>query len=70
MTDHLDSLRHRLARETARLNAATKPREIEMRRVWVKQYEKEIAAEVALLAGRYVVEPDMTDDELLAALEA
>ena len=53
----------------ARYPKAKKAREIEMRRVWVKQYEKEIAAEVALPAGKYVAdEPDMTDDELLAEL--
>ena len=69
MNDHLNELRHRLDRETARLAAATKPREIEIRTVWVKQTEKEIAAEVAFL-GKQGVDPEMTDDELLAALEA
>ena len=69
MTDHLNELRHRLARESARLAAATKPREIEIRTVWVKQYKREIASEIAFLAKRDP-EPEMTDDELLAALEA
>lgn len=70
-TDHLNELRHRLSRETARLAAATNQREIKILMVWVKQTEKEIAAEVAFLEIRGVsVEPDMTDDELLAALEA
>lgn len=77
-TDHLNELRHRLDRETARLAAATKPREIEMRRVWVKQYEKEIAAEVAILTTQaarnhiktrgVTIEIELTDDELLAEL--
>lgn len=70
MTEHLGELRHRLSRETARLAAATNQREIEIRTVWVKQTEKEIASELALLEGRYHAEPEMTDEELLAALEA
>ncbi len=73
MNDHLGELRRRLAREKARLAAATKPREIEMRTVWVKQCEREIAAEIAFLAKRdhepEMTDETMTDDELLAALE-
>ena len=69
MTDHLNALKIRLANETARLNAATKPREIEARKVWVEAAKKEIEREIEFLAKRGVtVEPEMTDDELLAAL--
>ena len=70
-TDHLNELRHRLSRETARLATATKPREIEMRTVWVKQYEKEVANEILFLTARGIsFEPEMTDDELIDALFA
>lgn len=76
MTDtaHLVAIRHRLSHERARLAAATKPREIALRKVWVAQIEKEEASELAFLAKRGINVADdveaMSDDELLAILKA
>jgi hypothetical protein len=74
MTDafaHLNALRAGLSHERARLTNAKKAGEIAARTVWVAQYEKQIADEIAFLAKRGVIEPtldDIDDDELLAAL--
>lgn len=71
MNDHLNALKTRLANETARLDAATKPREIESRKVWVMAAQREIEREIEFLANRGIaVEPELTDDELLDALSA
>ena len=71
MTDHLDTLRSCLAAETKRRDLETGESMRALRSVWVKQYEKEVATEILFLTARgVVIEPDMTDDELLAALEA
>ena len=69
-TTHLDALQTRLSHERARLAAARKPREIELRTVWIAQIEKEIAGEMDRLGGSVETLPDMTDDELLSALTA
>lgn len=66
-TDHLNALRFRLSNERVRLANATSAQEREIRSVWVAQIEKEIAGEERFLAARL---PEMSDDELLAALEA
>jgi hypothetical protein len=72
--NHLDALRLRLSHERVRLAHATMPREIELRAVFVAGIEKEIAAEFKFLGIADEVltleEILMTDDELLAALEA
>ena len=66
---HLEALQVRLSNEKSYLAAAKTDCEIEMRTVWVSQIEKEISAEYAFL-GKDEELPEMTDDELLAALEA
>jgi hypothetical protein len=70
-TSHLSALNVRLANELSRLSRAVKQSEKDMRAVWIKQIEKEIADERAYL-GMPPEKPvsDMTDDELLAALSA
>jgi hypothetical protein len=65
MTDHLSALELRLSHERVRLANATSDGERAMRQVWVAGIEKEIAAERRFLAEQ---SPDLTDDELLAAL--
>jgi hypothetical protein len=69
-TSHLVALHQNLSAEKARLAAATAEGDIALRTVWVAQLEREIAAERAFL-GLTADEPvDMSDDELLAELEA
>jgi hypothetical protein len=63
---HLDSLLLRLSNERIALAKAKKKSDIALRAVWVRQIENEIAREIAT----YPPEQAMTDDELLAALEA
>jgi hypothetical protein len=63
---HLDALELNLSNERARLNAATKNGEIELRIVWVKQLEKEIAFERNFLGLGEASE--VSDDDLLAEL--
>lgn len=67
MSEHLASLQLRLSSERARLAAATRPGEIELRRVWVAQIEKEIERERAYVMpeARNI---EMSDDELLEQL--
>ena len=62
--NHLDTLQLRLSNERVRLQNATTDKERNLRRVWVAQIEKEIAAE------RGFEEPTkpMTDEELLSQL--
>lgn len=74
MTDatHLIALMTRLSNEKAALARATKPSEIELRTVWVRQCEKEINGEEELL-GMEVTDysaPEMSIDEIMAGLEA
>lgn len=68
MNEHLHALRLRLSNERCRLASATSPQEIELRKVWVAQIEKEIAQEEAFM--RHEPASDMTDDELFAELNA
>lgn len=67
MSDHLSALQLRLSNERARLAAATRPGEIELRRVWVAQIEKEIEQERAYVMpeARSI---ELSDDELLEQL--
>lgn len=73
-TDHYEALMNRLSNEKARLAACTKPKEIELRKVWVAGIEKEIASEVDFLKNKgievYASIDDlfMSDDELLNEL--
>ena len=74
MTDlsHLDALQSRLGREKARLAAATTETEKNFRTREITACEKEIAAEYKFLGIAPLSLDDvlMSDDELLAALEA
>ena len=72
MTDngHLAALHIRLSHERLRLVAAETKAEREIRAVWVAGIEREIAAELAHLGMDGGAAHDMTDDELLAALDA
>jgi hypothetical protein len=72
-TSHLAALETRLSHERAYLAQATKSSEIELRKVWIAQIEREIAAEIAFLAKRGVIvrtdhADDISDDDLLASL--
>jgi hypothetical protein len=69
--EHLNALRSGLSHGRARLAVAKKPGAIVARKIWIAQREREIAAELAFLANRGIVEPVLeatSDDELLAAL--
>lgn len=70
MTDlsHLDALQVRLSHERCRLEVATRPQEIELRKIWVAAIEKEITQEMDFLSSGKAPDVDMSDDELLAAL--
>lgn len=74
MTDfsHLDALQVGLSHERDRLAKAKKPGEIALRKVWVAQYENEIAAEYKFLGIKPLTweELMLSDDELLAELQA
>ncbi len=67
---HLDALRLGLSHERARLSSDRTERERELRRVWIAQHEREIAAELAFLELPADAADDrsMTDEELLAEL--
>lgn len=72
MTDatHLAALISRLSSEKAALARATKPSEIDLRTVWVRQCKREINGEEAFL-GMELTDwnaPEMTDEELMAEL--
>ena len=64
---HLDAILFRLSNERARLANAKTAREISFREIQVSQAEKELVSEMDLLGGK-IVDNDMSDDELLAAL--
>jgi hypothetical protein len=55
--EHLNALRQGLSHGRARLAAARKPGQIAARKIWIAQREREIAAEIAFLAKRGIVEP-------------
>ncbi len=69
-TSHLVALQQGLSNEKTRLAVARKPREIALRSVWVKQIEREVARELESLGMTAEPECTLSDDELLAALEA
>jgi hypothetical protein len=68
-TSHLVALQTRLSHERGYLAAAKKDSEKALRAVWIKQIEKELADEMTRL-GMSAELPEMTDDELFAALKA
>ena len=65
---HLVALQTRLSHERGYLAAAKKENEIALRKVWIRQLEKEIAAEMTLCGIDPVVDNHMSDDDLLAEL--
>jgi hypothetical protein len=67
-TSHLNALELGLSHERDRLAKAKTESERTMRAVWVAQREKEIAQEKAFLGIADETLPDLSDDELLAAL--
>lgn len=68
-TSHLVAIHDRLCREKARLANAKTGKEREFRELQVSQAEKELAGELRFLGMDYMPMPEMTDDELLAALD-
>jgi hypothetical protein len=66
---HLEAITQRLNNERARLASARTDAERRMRRVWVEGIEKERAAEMQFLGIDPAIDA-MTDEELLAALDA
>lgn len=74
MTDtaHLMALTTRLANERRYLANATNAGEIELRKVWVRQIEKEINDEEAFLGMSLTDwnEPEMSNEDLMAELMA
>lgn len=68
-TSHLVATHDRLCREKARLANAKTAKEREFRALQVSQAEKELAGEMRFLGMDDMPMPEMTDDELLAALE-
>lgn len=65
--EHLNALQVRLSHERGYLAAAKSKKEREIRKVWIAQIEKEIAHEMNLIGGNVEL-PEMSDDELMAAL--
>lgn len=59
---HLDCLQLRLSNERIRLGRAKNAAEIALRRVWVRQMEREIAGEYAHIG---IIEPIEIDEETL-----
>lgn len=70
-TSHLVAIHERIARERARLNAATTAREAEFRALQISQAEKELEAEYEFLGMIPTADlPEMRADDLLAELES
>lgn len=74
-TEHYTALMIRLSNEKGYLASATKQSEIELRKVWIAQIEKEIAQEELFLKSKeietYSVSTEidkMSEDDLLAEL--
>ena len=66
---HLNALQNRLFNEQQRLANAVDSKEIELRKVWVSQIEKEIAGEYAFLGvDQWTEESEISDEDLLAQL--
>lgn len=69
MNEHLNALELRLSHERERLNAATRPEEIAIRKVWVEQAEREVARE-KLALGIADAAIEISDDDLMRELGA
>lgn len=68
-TSHLDSLRIALSNERCRLASATSTKEIELRKVYVSQLEKEVQGEMKFLGiTEQETVTDLNDDDLLNEL--
>lgn len=67
---HLNALELRLSHERGYLATAKTAKERALRRVWITQIEKEIAAENKVLGLSTASETPLSDDELLAELTA
>lgn len=67
---HLNALNLRLSHERGYLARAVTGQEKALRTVWIAQIEREIARERAFLGLGPDAAPDMSDDELLAELNA
>lgn len=65
---HIDYLQNQLYAEKARLAMAKNSGEIELRTVWVRQLEREIAAEAALTGDTVDPLDSMSDEDLLKEL--
>lgn len=66
---HIDYLQNQLYAEKGRLALAKNPGEIELRTVWVRQLEREIAAEAALTGATLATQwDDLSDEDLLKEL--
>ena len=65
---HLNSLQLRLHNEQQRLANAVRVDEINARKVWVRQIEKEIDAEYKFLGFEPLAEESISDEELLAEI--
>ena len=65
---HLNALEYGLHNESIRLKAAKSQGEIELRSVWVKQLEKQVKDERAMLGLAKSEVVEMSDAELLAEL--
>lgn len=65
---HLNALEFGLHNESMRLKAAKSQGEIELRSVWVKQLEKQIEDERAMLGLAKSEVVEISDAELLAEL--
>jgi hypothetical protein len=68
-TKHLAALYDGLSREKSRLASATSEKERELRRAWIAQREREIAAELKFL-GMDAPLPEISDDDLMRELGA
>lgn len=73
-TTHYAALMTRLSNEKGYLALATKQSEIELRSVWIKQIEKEIAQEAEFLKSKGVdvyhaiEDNNLSEDDLLSEL--
>jgi hypothetical protein len=68
MANHFSALQLRLSHEREYLARAKSEGERELRRVWIAQIEREIEGELTFLGRTAEPLEDISDDELLAAL--
>lgn len=71
-TQHLVALQNNLSNEKERLANAKTQKEIDLRKVFVSQLEKEIAAEIKFLESKgvnlYTNTDDLSDDDIMKEL--